>query len=457
MRRAAAVFFLACVNAHDPFGQKEGDVVPLVDEVGPPDRAPDQKRVQSVNAMSEMLGVRSAKPEDDIQYPVLISSFLDYSDSAVFLFSHLFGNHSRGFYMGDQEAADNWNPESQSAPILKGELGFDWQVDGSQELIPCTFFTEEDNAIGCNGRTHVCPQHSIVNCPLPPSATSQAGEPGQQALTGTLRRRDTYEGAPGANVGAAVFARWERMKVQQTPLPAGDSSRGGKLGVVGCISVNTDHDRIGEIFSHLAYHRLQGFEHVMIYENSPLMMDDEEGWATWHAFMSKIQPWVKGGHVTVVPWILNKYLDMGFWEAALSLDCLNRMNGKAEWVSNPHTDEYIVPQVLVVRVRVTRDRSRKRSSEYCWKYGTVHPTTPPGQFFPRCCRAKRRREALARSDRGGMPVHRRSSGWSTSCAGRPKPWTSLSSTRRYSMRAAHDDACTGFAFASFSTVCVPSE
>ena len=32
------------------------------------------------------------------------------------------------------------------------------------------------------------------------------------------------------------------------------------------------------------------------------------------------------------------------WEEAVYIDCLHRVKGRADWVSNPHTDEYFIPK-----------------------------------------------------------------------------------------------------------------
>ena len=60
-----------------------------------------------------------------------------------------------------------------------------------------------------------------------------------------------------------------------------------------------------------------------------------------------LAPFHDAGFVTRVPWLLSaKYLPPSgmSWEDTLYQDCLHRVRGKADFVANPHLDEYFFPR-----------------------------------------------------------------------------------------------------------------
>ena len=59
-----------------------------------------------------------------------------------------------------------------------------------------------------------------------------------------------------------------------------------------------------------------------------------------------IEPFGKAGFATRVPWLVNKYEPFpvaGSYEDTLYQDCLHRVRGKAEFIANPHADEFFFP------------------------------------------------------------------------------------------------------------------
>ena len=59
-----------------------------------------------------------------------------------------------------------------------------------------------------------------------------------------------------------------------------------------------------------------------------------------------IAPFRKAGFAVRVPWMVNKYPDPvgGSWEDTMYQDCLHRVRGKAEFLANPHLDEFFFPR-----------------------------------------------------------------------------------------------------------------
>ena len=75
-----------------------------------------------------------------------------------------------------------------------------------------------------------------------------------------------------------------------------------KLKLVGCVSANYHYNGPGEIGAWLAFHRLMGYSHVLLYDNAPKLQPSE-----LRELQRLLQPYVASGFVTLIPWMVNKY------------------------------------------------------------------------------------------------------------------------------------------------------
>jgi hypothetical protein len=170
--------------------------------------------------------------------------------------------------------------------------------------------------------SHLVSEHvSIVKCPLPAHLKQQDEINASVLRNGGLQFQES--------------AVWKDLHVAKTPLEEENSF------LVGCLSFNNNYNGLDELLSWLAYHKLQEYSHVFVYDNGP---DVDE--ATLANIKKELQPFVDSKFVTLIPWLINKYPEpMGMvWEDHLYQDCLHRTKGRATFLSNPHSDEYFIPK-----------------------------------------------------------------------------------------------------------------
>lgn len=141
---------------------------------------------------------------------------------------------------------------------------------------------------------------------------------------------------------------WSNVRPRLSPIPLPPPAAAGEtppLKLAMCTSWRAGYNGVSELFAWLAYHRIQGVQHIFLYVWAPLVPGKKPEAHSAHAKMlRRIRAWVDNGFVTLIPWVKDSYGKLiCASEDASYYDCTGRARGIFEWISNAHLDEFLRP------------------------------------------------------------------------------------------------------------------
>jgi hypothetical protein len=119
-----------------------------------------------------------------------------------------------------------------------------------------------------------------------------------------------------------------------------------RMNLAGCLLFNAAYSSWSMLFAQLAFQRLQGFDHTIVYDNTVQQARDDP---EYRAQLEKLKLWQE--HVTHVPWVSHATLSeilpghsgdfLALTEYPSYAHCQFYFRGRANWIANNHVDEFV--------------------------------------------------------------------------------------------------------------------
>lgn len=129
-----------------------------------------------------------------------------------------------------------------------------------------------------------------------------------------------------------------------------------KFNLAGCLLFNAAYSSWSMLFAQLAFQRLQGVDHIYVYDGTPQSLKSD---ITYTTQVNRLKQWRQ--YVTHMPWIsadslsedinsidglqgLGKFDQLAVTEYTSYAHCHYFLRDRAHWIANNHVDEFISVQ-----------------------------------------------------------------------------------------------------------------